>query len=105
MSNPGPGIYLIVEFEWPRPFSQDHAKKARQLHDIVQGREWIKEVVAASGGLGDGPPSIWIFWLPDYAALDQLLRAPDDPIHQAYMAFFSEMPVVKDKIREEVAFL
>jgi hypothetical protein len=99
------GIYLIVEFEWPRPFSLEHAQKARKLHDVVQGRTWIKEVVAASGGLGDGPPSIWIFWLPDYAALDRLLRNQEDPVSQAYTAFFSEMPVVKDKIREEVAFL
>jgi hypothetical protein len=99
------GIYLIIEFEWPRPFSQEHAQKARKLHDVVQGQEWIKEVVAASGGLGDGPPSIWIFWLPDYTALDRLLRNQQDPVSQAYLAFFSDMPEVKDKIREEVAFI
>ena len=105
MSTSQVGIYLIVEFEWPRPFTQDHAKSARALHDVVQNQEWIREVVAASGGLGDGPPSIWIFWLPDYAALDRLLRNQDDPVSRAYNTFFSEMPVVKDKIREEVAFL
>ena len=105
MSNPKAGIYLIMEFEWPRPFTQDHAKNARALHDIVQGQDWIKEVGAASGGLGDGPPSIWIFWLPDYAALDRLLRSQEDPVGRAYATFFSQMPVVKDKIREEVAFL
>lgn len=105
MSIPQVGIYLIVEFEWPRPFSQEDAKNARALHDIVQEQDWIKEVVAASGGLGDGPPSIWIFWLPDYAALDRLLRRLDDPVSRAYQTFFGAMPVVKDKIREEVAFL
>ena len=105
MSKPAVGIYLIVEFEWPRPFSQEQAQNARKLHDVVQDKDWIKEVVAASGGLGDGPPSIWIFWLPDYAALDRLLRVQEDPVSQAYTAFFGQMAVVKDKIREEVAFL
>ncbi|MBK8901050.1 MAG: hypothetical protein IPM53_07700 [Anaerolineaceae bacterium] len=105
MSTPQVGIYLIVEFEWPRPFSQEHAKNARALHDVVQNQEWIREVVAASGGLGDGPPSLWIFWLPDYACLDRLLRNQEDPVSQAYNTFFSQMPIVKDKIREEVAFL
>ena len=99
------GIYLIVEFEWPRPFSQEHAQNARKLHDIVQNKTWIKEIVAASGGIGQGPQSVWIFWLPDYAALDILFHDTEDPVQQAYHAFFSEMPVVKDKIREEVAFL
>ena len=99
------GIYLIVEFDWPRPFAKEDAQNARKLHDMVQNQTWIKEVVAASGGLGEGPSSIWIFWLADYAALDRLLRNPADPISQAYTMFFSNMPVVKDKIREEVAFL
>lgn len=105
MSKPQVGLYLIVEFEWPQPFSEEHAKNARALHDVVQNQDWIREVVAASGGLGDGPPSLWIFWLPDYAALDRLLRNQEDPVSRAYTTFFSEMPVVKDKIREEVAFL
>ena len=105
MSEQTVGIYLIVEFEWPRPFTRAHAQNAAQLHNVVQDKTWIKEVVAASGGLGDGPPSIWIFWLPNYAALDRLLHDTDDPVNQAYTAFFSEMPVVKDKIREEVAFI
>ena len=99
------GIYLIVEFEWPRPFSQEHAKNARALHDVVQGKEWIKEAVAASGGIGEGPPSIWVFWLENYAAVDRLLRNPEDPVSKAYLNFFTEMAVVKDKIREEVLFL
>ena len=105
MSKHQVGLYLIIEFEWPQPFSQDHAKRARQLHDVVQENAWIKEVVAASGGIGEGPQSIWIFWLANYAALDRLLHGADDPVSQAYLAFFSEMPVVRDKIREEVAFI
>jgi len=105
MAEASVGIYLIIEFEWPQPFSQDHAQKAYHLHDVVQNKEWIKEAVAASGGLGDGPPSIWIFWLPNYAALDRLLHNTEDPVSQAYVAFFNDMPVVKHKIREKVAFL
>ena len=105
MSNSQVGIYLIVEFEWPRPFSQEHAQNARKLHDLVQDKDWIREVVAGSGGIGEGPGHIWIFWLPDYAALDRLFHDQADPISQTYNAFFSQMPVVKDKIREEVAFL
>ncbi|WP_420643224.1 hypothetical protein [Candidatus Leptofilum sp.] len=104
MSEPQVGIYLIVEFEWPRPFSQEHAQNARKLHDVLQGKDWIKEVVAASGGIGDGPPSVWILWLRNYAALDRLLHAQEDPVSQAYNLFFSQMPVVKDKIREQVDF-
>lgn len=105
MSESTAGIYLIVEFAWPRPFTQEHAKNARALHDVVQDKEWIREVVAASGGLGEGPPSIWIFWLPNFAALDRLLRNREDPVSRAYLAFFSQMVGVKDKVREEVAFL
>lgn len=105
MSKPLAGIYLIVEFEWPRPFSQEHAQNARKLHDVLQDKDWIQEVVAASGGIGDGPPSVWIFWLPDYAALDRLFHDKEDPVSQAYSAFFSQMPVVHDKLREKVAFL
>ncbi len=96
---------MIVEFAWPRPFSQEHAQNARKLHDVVQGKDWIKEVVAASGGIGEGPASIWIFWLPNYAALDRLLNDKKDPVSHAYLAFFSQMAEVKDKIREQVAFL
>ncbi|MCA9897600.1 MAG: hypothetical protein H6654_05660 [Ardenticatenaceae bacterium] len=104
MSEPRVGIYLIVEFEWPRPFSQEVAQNARKLHDLLQETEWITEVVAASGGLGDGPPSVWIFWLRNYAALDRLFHDHDDPVTHAYNAFFSQMPLVKDKIREQVDF-
>lgn len=104
MSEPRVGIYLIVEFEWPRPFSQEAAQNARKLHDELQDKDWIKEAVAASGGLGDGPPSIWVFWLRNYAALDRLFHDEDDPVSEAYNAFFSQMPVVKDKIREQVDF-
>ncbi|GJM42935.1 MAG: hypothetical protein DHS20C20_32170 [Ardenticatenaceae bacterium] len=104
MSEPRVGIYLIVEFEWPRPFSQEDGQNARKLHDVLQNKEWIKEVVAASGGIGDGPPSIWVMWLRNYAALDRLFHNQDDPVSQAYRTFFSNMPMVKDKIREQVDF-
>lgn len=102
---PQAGIYLIVEFDWPRPFSPEHAKMAGQLHHLVQDKTWIKEVVAASGGIGGGPSSVWIFWLENYAALDTLMNNQENEVGQAYTKFFSEMPVVHDKIRSEVLFI
>lgn len=99
------GIYLIVEFDWPRPVTQEVGKKARRLHDVVQNQAWIRETVAGSGSLGEGPGSIWIFWLENYAALDRLLRDKTDEVSQAYIDFYSAMPRVVDKIREEVVFL
>ena len=103
--NPHPGLYLMVEFDWPEPVTAEVAKKARHLHDVVQGRTWIRESVAASGGVGAGPRSLWIFWLENYAALDRLLHDSSDEVSQAYMECFSAMPVVVDKIRDEVVFL
>lgn len=99
------GLYLIVDFDWPRPFQPEHGPLARQLHEAVQGQTWIKEAVAASGGLGSGPSSLWIFWLENYAALDRLLRAKDDAISQAYTTFMSEMVNVSERVRDEVIFL
>ena len=104
-SQPSPGIYLMIDFDWPKPFQPELGAKARQLHDAVQGRSWIREVVAASGGIGAGPSSSWIFWLEDYAALDRLLRDDEDHIAQAYSAFFSSVATMTEKIREEVIFV
>ena len=61
-------LYEVIT-DWPQPFTAEQGKMARQLHDVVQNQSWIKEVVAASGGVGTGPASIWIFWLENYAAL------------------------------------
>jgi hypothetical protein len=105
MSTQKSGIYLFVEFDWPRPFTQEQGKMAYQLHQLLQDQDWIKEVVAASGGIGERPSSIWVFWLENYAALDRLLRHQEDEIGKAYVSFFSEMPIVKETIREEVIFL
>jgi hypothetical protein len=99
------GIYLIVEFEWPNPFSAEDGKKARRLHDVIQNQTWIREMMAGSGGVGEGPSSIWIFWLENYAALDRLFHDQSNDVSQAYSEFFSAMPKVVDKIREEVVFL
>lgn len=100
-----PGIYLIVEFEWPQPFDEKHGKLARALHDVLQGKDWIKESVAGSGGIGGKRSSLWIFWLQNYAALDRLFQDKSDPVSEAYAAFFSKMVKVNDWIREEVYFL
>lgn len=100
------GIYLIVHFDWPENITKELAQKARVLHDVLQGdANWIRESVAASGGLGSGPDSVWIFWLENYAALDRLLGEPSDPISQAYTSFFSAMVGVSEAVREQVAFL
>jgi hypothetical protein len=99
------GVYLIVEFDWPSPMRPELVQRAKDLHQIVQTQTWIQEVVAASGGLGMGPSSIWIFRLENYAALDRLLRDRSDEISRAYIGFFSEMANVRDKIREEIVFM
>lgn len=65
---PKTGIYLIVDFDWPNPFEPEHGKNARKLHAVVQNQHWIREVAAASSGVGAGPGSSWIFWLENYAA-------------------------------------
>lgn len=101
---PKAGIYLLIEFDWPEPFTQEHAKMARRLHDAVQNQHWIREAVAASHGFGSGPSSIWVFWLENYAALDQLTTG-DNPVSAAYNAFFEAMPRAEQKIRQEVLFL
>ena len=98
------GIYLIVSFNWPEKLTREMADNAAKLHASLADGSWIKETLAASGGIGAGPSSIWVFWLEDYAALDRLLKDKDDPISQAYFNFFSQMVDVSDSIREEVLF-
>jgi hypothetical protein len=99
-----PGIYLIVEFDWPQPFDPEHGKLARALHDVVQDKDWIRESVSASGGVGGRRSSVWVFWLENYAALDRLLKDRDDPVSKAYLAFFPKMAAIEDWVREEVYF-
>lgn len=98
------GIYLIVEFDWPTSIDPDVAQKAAHLHEVLQNKEWIQEALAASGGLGGDHGSLWIFRLESYAALDRLFHERSDEVSQAYMDFFSCMPRIADKIREEVIF-
>ena len=101
-----PGVYLIVEFDWPQTITKEMSKAARALHDLLQGEQtWIKEVVAASNGIGAGPSSIWIFWLENYATLDHLIAQAVDPISGAFHSFFSGMQNVKQSLRDEVVFL
>ena len=97
-------VYLIVQFNWPRPFKPEYGALAKELHKTLQGQDWIEEVLAASGGIGTGPASVWIFKLPEYAALDRLLHDEGDSVVLAYQAFFTEMVDVEDVIREQVLF-
>lgn len=105
LTQTNPGIYLIIEFDWPQPMDPEAGDKAYHLHQVVQGQTWIRECVTASGGIGNGPSSVWIFWLEDYAALDCLMRDKEDDVAIAYYEFFSKMPTVSEVIREEVVFL
>lgn len=98
------GIYLFVDFDWPKPFQPEYGAKAKALHAAVQDGGWIREVVAASGGIGAGPSAIWVFWLENYTALDRLLRDREDSVAQTYQSFFSQMLTVTERIREEVIF-
>lgn len=102
---PTPGIYLMVDFSWPRPFQPEYRQNARNLHQIVQDQGWIREVMAASGGVGAGASSVWIFWLENYAALDRLLRNQEDPVAQAYLSFIKDIQDVSEKVRHEIIFL
>jgi len=98
-------IYLIVEFSWPSPIEPVLAQKAAHLHKVIQDQDWIQEVLAASGGLGGDLGSLWIFRLESYAALDRLFHDRSDEVSQAYLDFFSKMPRIQDRIREQVVFL
>jgi hypothetical protein len=105
MNEREPGIYLVINFNWPEPFTAEHGKNARKLHEVVQDKSWISETLAASGGIGGNKGSMWIFWLENYAALDRLLHSKEDELAQAYRDFFSEMAAVEEYIREEVVFI
>lgn len=98
-----PRIYLIVDFNFPRPFQPEYGEKAKALHEALSELDWIEEAFAASGGLGAGPASTWVFRLANYAALDRLFKG-EDPVSEAYQDFFNDMDNVEDKIREEVVF-
>ncbi|HSH03654.1 MAG TPA: hypothetical protein VLL52_14130 [Anaerolineae bacterium] len=98
-------LYLIVEFNFPRPFQPDYGEKAKALHEAVEACDWVEEVVAGSGGIGgEEAGAIWIFKVADYGALGRLVRG-DEPVAQAYGAFFRAMVDVRDKVREEVLFI
>lgn len=96
-------IYLIVRFNFPRPFRAEYGEKAKALHQSLQGHTWIEEIFAASGGIGPGPAALWVFRLQNYAGLDELFHG-DNPVSKAYMDFFSVMEDVTDSVREEVLF-
>ncbi len=99
-----PGIYLIVALDWPQLFKPECGQLAKELHNSVEGQSWIREILAASGGLGGGQSAIWVFWLENYSALDRLPGDRNEPAAEAYRAFFSVMESVEDKVREEVIF-
>jgi len=97
-------VYLIVQFNWPRPLKPEYGARAKELHNALQGQDWIEAVLAASGGIGGGAGSLWILKLGSYSDLNRLFHEEDDPVAMAYQAFFSEMVDVEDFIREQVLF-
>ena len=97
------GIYLLVQFNFPRPFQPEYGDKAKALHEVAQGQDWIEEVFTASGGVGAGPSSVWVFKLQNYASLDRLFSG-EGPVSKAYVDFFRSMSDVQDMVREEVVF-
>lgn len=96
-------IYLFVQFNFPKPFQTEYGLKAKNLNQSLVGQDWIEAVLAASGGIGGGPSSLWVFKLGDYASLDRLFHG-DNPVAKDYIDFFSAMEDVHDFIREEVVF-
>ena len=96
-------IYLIVLFNFPKPFLSEYGEKAKALHQALLDQVWIEEVFAASGGIGGGPSSMWVFKMDGYASLDRLF-AGSDPVSKAYVDFFRTMEDVQDMVREEVLF-
>ena len=102
-----PGIYFIVNFDWPDDFSPDIAQTAKKLHVLTSENppNWIHEVVAASGGIGGDEGSVWIFWLPNYSSLDKLFHDQNEEISRTYRKFFSSMKKVRDSVRDKVQFL
>jgi hypothetical protein len=104
MTKPRAGIYLFVQFNWPANFTREMANAARELHTAVEKADWIRETLAASGGIGSGPGNWWVFWMADYASLDRLLHG-DDAVSKAYVSFFSQMVDVSEAVREQVVFL
>ncbi|MDX1436470.1 MAG: hypothetical protein R3335_06655 [Anaerolineales bacterium] len=97
------GIYLIVQFNFPTPFFPEVGQKAKRLHAACQSSDWIENILTASGGIGPGPSSIWIFKLNSYASLDLLFDRENDA-SKAYIDFFTSVEDVAEIIRDEVVF-
>jgi hypothetical protein len=88
---------------FPKPFQAEYGVKAKTLHHVLDGQDWIEEVFAASGSIGAGPSSIWVFKLNDFSALDKLLGG-EDPVSEAHVDFFGAMEDVNDFIQEAIIF-
>ena len=96
-------IYLVVLFNFPKPFLSEYGEKVKALHQALLEQDWIEEVFAASGGIGGGPSSMWVFRMDSYASLDRLFGG-SDPVSKVYVDFFRSMDDVEDFVREEVVF-
>lgn len=102
------GIYLIVEFDWPKEENTEMYKAAGNLHRAVQQADWIEEIFAGFGGIGAGKASIWVFKMKQYSDLDKLVNSynsDQNEVSSAYSVFFKLMINVEEKVREEVVFV
>ena len=102
-----PGLFLIVEFDWPKEITPQLFKASSHLHEVVTQSDWIDEKVAGYGGLRIDFQCIWIFRVNDFVALEKLLNLPEDEqddVAKAYANFFDNMIKVKETIRQEVIF-
>ena len=93
--------YLIIEFDWPDSPTPEHRKTVLTFRQAA-GLADFEEILAASGGIGAGPSSLWIFRIESYATIDRL-RAPGN-LGKAYRDFGAAMCNVSERIREEVEF-
>ncbi|OLS28641.1 MAG: hypothetical protein HeimC2_05280 [Candidatus Heimdallarchaeota archaeon LC_2] len=103
-----PGIFLILEFDWPKEKTPEMYEAARNLHNMISKAEWVEEIFAGFGGIGAGKASIWGFKMSKYADLDKLVnsyRQDQNEVSRAYSNFFKLMINVEEKIREEVVFV
>ena len=104
-NNSSPGIFLIVEFDWPSPTPPALFQAAASLHKTLERSIWMQEILGGFGGIGSHYQSIWIFKFSNFADIDILLENGNEREEvEAYSAFFDNMKNVKTIIKQEVTF-
>jgi len=105
-SSSSPGIFLIVEFDWPNPTPPAMYQAAASIHRSLKQSIWMQEVLGGFGGIGSNYQSIWIFKFANFADIDILLNNTSDRAEvKVYSSFFDNMKNVKTIIKQEVTFI